>query len=507
MFIEFYTLNVQYDSLRLSYINNSVYTRELVNYDKIAQFSKKSISAKIENIQIHDNAQNRTKRGLINILGSIVKGITGNLDANDGERIYNILDHLQTNEKSLQSQLKMEYSFSSQLVQNFNDTIQDVKHNQIMLKSKIMQLSKIVKGGSTHQDILFAGNVYNQLLILYNSILNTLQDIENSITFCRLSTLHPSIIKSKELFSELEKIVFHYKSQLPFELKYENILDFEAIIKVNCKIDSNKITYFLSIPIDFDKEFDLYYLLPIPTKHESEFVTIISSAKYLLKSKLDNVITPLNDKCTQGKTYHCPYQLQANYNASCEEGILLHENSSKCLFSKIEILENHIETVPEINQYLSVFPKEEKLQIQCQQEIEAKLLTGIYLIKENPQCKLFFRGRELLFQGSSYGRPIIMDTPHFKLERNDLPQFKINLKTLNLKGLPVNPIVPINSNYLPVYHIPSGWTILLYIMLLTIAIYIWVRKLKINKSKDNPRSQEAVIEVQSKVKLPEEASF
>lgn len=237
MFIEFYTLNVQYDSLRLSYINNSVYTRELVNYDKIAQFSKKSISAKIENIQIHDNAQNRTKRGLINILGSIVKGITGNLDANDGERIYNILDHLQTNEKSLQSQLKMEYSFSSQLVQNFNDTIQDVKHNQIMLKSKIMQLSKIVKGGSTHQDILFAGNVYNQLLILYNSILNTLQDIENSITFCRLSTLHPSIIKSKELFSELEKIVFHYKSQLPFELKYENILDFEAIIKVNCKID------------------------------------------------------------------------------------------------------------------------------------------------------------------------------------------------------------------------------------------------------------------------------
>lgn len=47
----------------------------------------------MENIAI--NKSNRTKRGLINGLGSVIKDITGNLDFQDGEKINKILNHLE----------------------------------------------------------------------------------------------------------------------------------------------------------------------------------------------------------------------------------------------------------------------------------------------------------------------------------------------------------------------------------------------------------------------------
>lgn len=104
-------------------------------------------------------------------------------------------------------------------------------HNELILKSRIMQLSQIITDTATHQDILFAKDLFNQLIILYNAILNTLQDVENSITFCKLNTMHPSIIKPKDLFLELQKISPHYKNKFPFELKQENVLDFLKFFK------------------------------------------------------------------------------------------------------------------------------------------------------------------------------------------------------------------------------------------------------------------------------------
>ena len=510
LFNEFSNLNMQFSNLKSYVVNNTGYSKELENYIKMTSFTQKSILEKIENIRFHKN--NRTERGLINGLGYVIKGVTGNLDASDGEKIYKILNHLQNNEKSIENQLKLQYSLSSQIVQNFNETIKNIMHNEYILRSRIMQLSQIVKDGATHQDILFAKDLFNQLIILYNSILNTLQDIENSVTFCKLNTMHPSIIKPKDLFYELQRIFSHYKNQLPFELKYENILDFENIIKINCKIDLNKITYFLSLPIDYETNFDLYYFLSIPSKYESEFVTIIPNSKYFLKSKIDDIIKPLNGKCTQGKPYQCPSILQSNFNTSCEEDILLHQSTSRCRFSKLQISENHMEIIPDLNQFLAVFPKEEKLEIYCKNQMEIKELIGIYLIKQN-YCKIIFRKQELVFQEISHGRPMVINTPKFQFSPGNQPKFNIELEKLRFDVPPMNPVMPIEK-YTQNYYVPSLWTITLYIAVAIAVTYLWVKKTKIWKKTRTTATPEenqgADIPLQPRcprINLPGDASF
>lgn len=509
LFDEFKSLNNQYDDLKLAYNNNLIYSNELGNYDSTVRYTQKLIFEKIDNLRINT----RDKRGLVDFLGTVVKGITGNLDASDGERIYKILTHLEKNEKNLQEQIKMEYSLSHNIIQNFNDTIHDIQHNELILKSRIMQLSQMVKEEIHHINLLFAKDNFNQLVILYNTILNTLQEIETSVTFCKLNTLHPSIITSRELFSELQKISPHYANQFPFEMKFDNILDFETIIKLNCKLDHDRITYFLSVPIDFEKNFELYYILPIPTKHESEFVTLIPSSRYFLKSINNDIVKPLRDVCTrtQGKLYHCPSNLQSSHNTACEEDILLHENTSRCQFSKLEILENHIEIVTEVNQYLAVLPKEEKLKIQCENQIETKSLIGIYLI-EGKSCKILFHGEELTFQESTHAKPVIVNSVRLTPKKIHQQKFKVELKKLDLRELPINPMISIDEEpIIPDLRIPSAWTIILYIAIIIIAAVILYTKFKRtrapaeNQNKDMPTVQVAT--TQRKIHLPEEASF
>lgn len=509
---EFRKLNEQFNNLQSFFINNTLYNKEIENYLKMTKFSQNCILEKIENIRFHES--NRTKRGLINGLGYVIKGVTGNLDASDGEKIYKILDHLQNNEKSIESQLKMQYSINNQIIKNFNETIHNIMHNEIILKSRILQLSAFAKDGATHQDILFAKDLYNQLIILYNSILNTLQDIENSITFCKLNTMHPSIIKSKDLFSELQRISIHYKNEMPFEVKYENILDFENIIKINCKIDYNEIIYFLSLPIDYETDFNLYHFVSIPSEYESEFVTITPINKYLLKSKNDDSIKSLSGICTQGKPYHCASLLQTNSNTSCEENVLLHQNTSSCRFNKLQILDNHIEMIPELNQFLAVFPKEEKLELHCKSQMETKELVGIFLIKEN-SCKIIFRNQQLTFQKTTHGSPMVFDTPKLKITPSDLPKFKIELRKLTFDELPLNPIEPMENTTTKMYFTPSLWTITLYVAFILGIAYFCIRKTK-NWSKIlatatdvQEENQESGIPLhpRPRINLPGDASF
>lgn len=501
LILEYNNLNAQYEALRLSTLNNSIMNKDIDNYKKIIEYTSKTISEKLSNFKLQQ-VTTKNKRGLINGLGTIIRTITGNLDAEDEKKFNKILKHMQENQSHLQNQLKLQYSVSQKIVDNFNDTIKSIQHNESILKQKILVVNQSFNNFSKIEDMFFANEVFNQLILLYNTILNVLRDIENSVTFCKLKTIHPSIIKSNELFDELKKISFYYKEQFPFEIKLENILDFESIIKINCKIEPTRISYFLSIPIDFEQEFELFYFHPLPTKHESEFVTVIPNVKYLLKS--NEIIKPLNDVCTKGKIFQCPSYLQTNHKTTCEEQVLLNGDSSHCQFIKLKLDGNHMEIIPEINQYLAVFPEEGAITIKCQAESETKALIGIYLIKENG-CKTFFNNHEITYQEKTYGKPLLNSAlKPITFTAKKIPNLEIKLETLNLKEIPINPIVPIFDQSIE-YHIPSIWTVFLYIVL-AILLISTLRKWYLKKNQK--KKSIATIELQEQnLHLPEGASF
>lgn len=491
LYREFEKLNIQYQFLKLGLKNISTYERDFENYNKILNYIQNEIVDKINNIKFHALSKKRNKRGLIDGLGTIVKTISGNLDAKDGERIDNILKYLQDSNKQIKNQLKYGYSLTTQTIKKFNDTLRSIEHNESTLKSRIMQLVLVLKGEIDHQNVLYTKDLFNQLIILYNTILNIFQNIENSISFCKLKILHSDIIRPNDLFSELQKISTHYGQQLPFELKIENIIDFESVIKVNCRIEPTRISYFLSIPINYEHDFELFYLNSIPTKHESEYVTIIPDVKYLLKSKNENKIWPLDHLCTQGiRYYQCASHLLTSQRAECEKGILQDGSNNKCQFTTLTINQNHLELLPLINQYLAVFPTQEEIKLQCEHETETKNLIGIYLIKQQ-NCDLFFRNQRISYQEFTLGSPTVISSRELKLQKSNFTGFQIKLKNLNLQDIPVAQQVPLDTE-IPNIYVPSIWTITLYISFIGISGYIilrWTKKRKLQPQLEEPREE------------------
>lgn len=446
-------------------------------------------------------------------MGSVIKGISGNLDNEDGSKIYSILNHLKDNQNNLQSQLKMQYSVNQEIVDKFNNVTQNIEHNEILLKSRIIQLNSIIKENTEHIDILLGKDLFNQLIIIYNTILNILQEIETSLTFCKLHTLHPSIIKSDVLLSEITKISQFYKNQLPFAINHENILNFESIIEVNCKIKENIIHYFLTLPIYLEKQFELFHLLSIPTKFESEFRTIIPDTNYLIKS--DDTVKPLTGICTRNKIYHCPNHILKPQQSPCGEEILISGKSTNCEYTKLNIKNSHVEYIFEINQYLAIFPTIETVKTICTDKTETKQLKGIYLIKNN-NCQLFINDQEIFYSGKSYGNPTLIQYQGQQLKNSQLSNITINLKNLQLNKLSIpdnTHLIPFTDQYLYNLHLPSIWTIILYVIIIIACIFLCLKFRKIYQHIENIQKESSHIPTvqprshNSTIHLPEEASF
>ncbi|KAL1493860.1 hypothetical protein ABEB36_009546 [Hypothenemus hampei] len=420
--------------------NDSFILTELNNYDKIINYSKTSILSKIDNFKIHQ-ANRISKRGLINEVGYIIKVAL---------------------------------------------TILTIKYNEKILRSRILRLVSSIKDNVTSLNIFFAKDIYNQLIILYNTLLSVLQEIENSVTFCRLSALHPSIIKSEDLFQEIKRISFYYNNELPFQLDHENILSLESMIKVNCKFESTRVIYFLHIPIEYEKDFELYSLRSIPAKHESEYFTIIPNSKFVLKSLSENLITSLSDKCTKNGIYHCEDKTRGIIGTSCEENLLTHQTGAHCQLTKLQIKGNYIYYISKINQFLAICLEQEEIQINCENSIETRKLMGIFLIKKD-SCKLYFRKHELSF--------------------NEIPRFEIELKKIGPIEPPVHSLIPINEEN-PVSTTPSWYTVTLYIMIIgAVVLATTNNKYYLKRSRSRKSKPTEDPQPEDEINLPGDASF
>ena len=159
---------------------------------KLLNHYKNEVKSKFQNLNINENL--RKKRGLINGLGSVIKSITGNLDAQDAEYYDKLIDELKNNQQTIQKNLMQNYNYNNELVKQFNDTINSLKHNQLLLTSRILQIQNYTQEHSTLIDSLFLKDIINQITLYYNSLLIALNNIEISLSFCNLNYFHETII-------------------------------------------------------------------------------------------------------------------------------------------------------------------------------------------------------------------------------------------------------------------------------------------------------------------------
>lgn len=425
----------------------------------------------------------RQKRGLLNGLGSVVKFITGNLDANDEEKFNQILHHLHTNQEILSQQISHHYSINEKFVTELNETILDINYNHDILASEIERL-KEASSFATHVGKIENALEHNQLLLQIISDLT--QDIENSITFCKLGKLHPSIIKPETLQQILRNLIPFYGNNLPL-FEGESLWEIQNHIKVKCFISSEEIIYFLDVPILHTTHFDLILLQPIPTFIPNFYATILPTTKYALKSTTD--LRFLKNPCEYGRNYYlCQNSLQLTSENDCELDILTKGLNGRCDLIQLDLQNNHIELLEEANRYVFLFPYEDQIKIIDQGNIQFKSLLGIFLV--SPGNSTIEYRNQTLTTPSTYSShtPSMVMFQKQSWDFNKKPTALMKLRTLKQISQPSIPIP--STRELVLNHLsPSAWTILLYVALISFFTYTGYRfhkhRRNIQISRDN----------------------
>lgn len=464
------------------------YKTETINYIKILSLLQERVETKLKDLI---PSPQRTKRGLINAVGSIFKSITGNLDASDGERYEQLIKELQNNQNKLKSNILKENAISINLIEQFNNTIHKISSNEQLLESKLNQIGLIVQKGTFKENANYIKDTLNQIINLYEIIDSILQDIENAITFSKLKILHPSIIKTESLYFELRKIqkLVSAKS-MPLDVTLTNTLLYEKLIKVESFILNNKITFLIRIPITHQSYFDYYHLYSIPIYKQEQFKAIVPKNKFLIKNKLHFAYRSTECQEIQENRYICDKMDLAEITTESPCAVQLLEASNRlqsCQQIKVQISKLISNQLDLSSKWIIIIPREEIIKLECFSQEEHIKLFGTYIAEIPKNCKLVSTNNQEMIVNNLHTEP----TENQPILFPDLNQEPKLLPTLNLsvhlEDLKLDELQRIRSHILEnqldltpfseIKPFPSIWTIIIYLIIITVIGYLLYRKL------------------------------
>jgi len=174
----------------IEYINGKLtHANTLKTHVNILEFNCIRLTDKIKVIKNH-----RSKRGIINGLGTIIKIITGNLDSNDNEEYRELFTKIDNNMQKLQTQSLKTIRINKEMILKFNKQIDNLRHNEEVLNIQIAEIKNMMKNIYNWRSIIEIKDALNQLILLTINLIEIIYELETSLTFCSINKIHSSII-------------------------------------------------------------------------------------------------------------------------------------------------------------------------------------------------------------------------------------------------------------------------------------------------------------------------
>ncbi|KXZ75701.1 Pro-Pol polyprotein-like Protein [Tribolium castaneum] len=159
-----------------------------------------------------------------------------------------------------------------------------------------------------------------------------------------------------------------------------------------------------------------------------------------------------------------------------------------------------LEFVPEINQYLGIFPVPVPIKTSCSNVLAQHQIQGVFLFENQLNCQKYVNDQLLIFNDTTEGKPIILED--FRLPaRNNAKIPKLTLRTLQVTSLTNN--LPRLQMY-PYEDSKNIWhltgTAILYFVFLALAIWFMMQKIAFRRRNQTEEAPEPV-------ELPRDAKF
>jgi hypothetical protein len=217
------------------------------------------LSVQLETFETH-----RTKRGLIDGLGSVVKSITGNLDYTDALHYNNAIKLLQDKENQFSTELNNHISLTEEWSTQYTKIIDSIISNQDMIENLLNKIKQSV--ATNDYDLIKYAHLAQVFLILSDNIDSVsleIERIQNILAFIRTSTVHHSILSLSTIADMVTKLRSLYSKDKILDLDSREYYD---IIRLGSYYAGNTIIIVYKFPIILSQVYDLYKISIIPNK-------------------------------------------------------------------------------------------------------------------------------------------------------------------------------------------------------------------------------------------------
>lgn len=307
----------------------------------------------------------RSKRSLINGLGTAIRYVTGNLDQNDLKNINDNLNILLQNQEKVVKHVNSFTSFANHITERYSKDLITIQSN---LNSSLNALANLEN--RLNEEVLIQYNLH-----MARKILSILQSIQRTITLAFKEITNLEIISSSELEEIIDHLKLIYKSDELLEL--DNLHLFKLIEFSKFKVISinNTITCIFYIPILKTNLYTYQRIYPIPNKHSS---IMVPPAKYRITGAIEESWT--NEECSLIENQILCLQEPRIHDCSLNE-------ISKCKF--ISVINNY-KLVKQLNNNKIIISSKTPVNVfeECRNKVDHQTVIESVLISSRNNCKI-----------------------------------------------------------------------------------------------------------------------
>lgn len=444
----------------------------------------------------------RNKRGLINALGGAIKVITGNLDAEDARIFQMKIEELTKNQRKIIKSEKETISLTVNAINNFNQTIKGLIRNQHTLERKVNQITEYLNAKDFMREKLHHMHItLIEIVNSLNEILRVLTNIQTAISFAKLNFMHSNILTPKELKNELIEMkseIIPYK--LPLEPELQNIPIIESLISIKAYSVESQIIFLMEIPLVTDMVYNFVkvYSIPIFLPSQNAYQTIIPTYNSLLVSE-QFYTTPKDCKNIESLTYLCENNnlLPANEESPCIIQLInTHKNLTSCKPTRFQLTKNIITKI-NTNTWILVFTAKTKIQIHCLNDFHNQIIQGTFIVTILDHCYLQINNITLKSQ-DNFSRVKLLNISIFDFKTNFMNNNNNALQAVNLENILLDNNQEVKQRLMkleedlpddedfPIVHGLNTWTIILYIIIFAMCLFLCYRKYSKCKGSKKP---------------------
>ncbi|XP_029659432.1 uncharacterized protein LOC115233261, partial [Formica exsecta] len=220
----------------------------------------------------------KTRRGLIDGLGTIAKTLFGTMDADDERIIKEQLNLMQRNQQTLQHAMKNQIKILNATiahVDNVEKVLQENEEQFLNITEKMRQAWIQTEVGYGQREDL------DEHFIILNAIIkdltNDLMDIIAHLTNAKRGVIDIRLLPIESILDNLKEIASQIPqgTHFPFQISAENWRTTEKFLTISAYYDNTNIFTIIKIPLITYPECEIIKAIPLPMhKFNNTFIFI-----------------------------------------------------------------------------------------------------------------------------------------------------------------------------------------------------------------------------------------